>query len=89
MKENNNNVKKKILFINSGIHHKNMQGLKLLKNIQIDFIDSIEQCIHLNEYEFVYFPSQTFDVSKYPDTKFVFGQILQEGMKKALSYIRK
>lgn len=64
---------KKILFINGGIHYKNMQGLRLLKNIQIDFIDSIEQCIHLNEYEFVYFPCQTFDVSKYPDTKFVFG----------------
>lgn len=66
----------KILFINSGIHHKNMNGLNLLvakKNIHIDFIDNIEQCNNLSDYKFVYLPSNVYDVSKYPDTKFVFG----------------
>ena len=43
---------KKILFINSGIHHKNMHGLRLCKNLHIDFIDSIDQCHNLVDYEF-------------------------------------
>lgn len=62
-----------ILFINSGIHHKNIHGLRLCPNIHIDYLDHIDQCPRPQAYDFVYFPCQPFDVSTYPDTRFVFG----------------
>ena len=70
----NNEVKKyKILFIDRGIHHKNMKGLNMCKNLHFDFVDIIEQCTNLSDYDFVYLPNRVLDVSKYPNTKFIFG----------------
>lgn len=63
----------KILFINIGMHSKNLNALakynfqiKIINNTNLDNID-------LNEFDIVYSPSQPINVSKYPNTKFMFG----------------
>jgi hypothetical protein len=65
----------KILFIRSSIHHKNINFILKSKIIDFTIIDSI---YHINNYDLSLFdvvvsPCDPIDVSKYPNTKFIFG----------------
>jgi hypothetical protein len=64
----------KILFVNS-IHHKNYHSLINYKNINLTIVNSINDIYsyNFNDYDCVYSPSHPIDVSKYPNTKFIFG----------------
>jgi hypothetical protein len=65
----------KILFVNTGIHHKNQHAIDNYKNIQFTIINSLEELsnYNLNDFDCVYSPSNPIDVSLYPNTKFIFG----------------
>jgi len=63
----------KILYINIGMHPKNLHAL-FNYNIYINYCYSTDlDSINLNEYDVVYSPSQPINVNKYPNTKFIFG----------------
>ena len=64
----------KILYINSWCHDKNKNALFNYKNIQYDIIDADQiNTVDLSQYNAVYNPSEPMDVSKYPNTIFIFG----------------
>ena len=65
----------KVLFIKSHIHHKNLNFILKCKKINFYIVDSINQIsnIDLNTFDAVISPCDTIDVSKYPNTKFIFG----------------
>jgi hypothetical protein len=64
----------KILYINIGMHAKNQNALMNYKNISFYVINRPNlDNINLNEFDCVYSPSVPFDVSLYPNTKFIFG----------------
>jgi hypothetical protein len=65
----------KVLFIKSHIHHKNLNFILKSKQINFYIVDSINQInnIDLNSFDAVISPCDTIDVSKYPNTKFIFG----------------
>ena len=65
----------KILFININMHYKNLKALLSYKNIQIYITRNINELntMNLKEFDCVYSPSIPVDVSKYPNTKFIFG----------------
>jgi len=64
----------KILLLNNGIHVKNLNALLKYKNIQYYIIsgNNIDN-INTSIFDVVYSPCLPIDVSKYPDTKFLFG----------------
>jgi hypothetical protein len=62
----------KILLINYGMHHKNLNAIKNYKNINIDIINDLQN-IDISKYDIVYSPSEPIDVSRFPDKKFIFG----------------
>jgi hypothetical protein len=62
----------KLLFYH-GLHHKNMNALQKY-NFKITTIHTTNlDNINLDEFDAVYSPSQPINVSKYPNTKFIFG----------------
>jgi hypothetical protein len=63
-----------VLFIDIFLHKKNKDALLKYNNnyYVINSIDILDK-IDLKQYDFVYSPSQPIDVSKYPNTKFIFG----------------
>jgi len=65
----------KILYIKSGMHHKNHNAIINYKKINFYISDNINilNSIDLSEYDSVYIPSHPIDVNKYPNTKFIFG----------------
>mgnify|MGYP000096911770 CR=1 FL=1 len=65
----------KVLFIKSHIHHKNLNFILKCKKINFYIVDSINQInnIELNNFDAVISPCDAIDVSKYPNTKFIFG----------------
>jgi glycosyltransferase involved in cell wall biosynthesis len=65
----------KILFIKSGIHHKNLHFILNCKKIQIHLINNVNEInnYNLSDYDAVYSPCDPIDISKYPNTKFIFG----------------
>jgi hypothetical protein len=64
----------KLLYINSWCHDKNKNALFNYKNIQYDIIDADQiNTVDLSQYNAVYNPSEPMDVSKYPNTIFIFG----------------
>ena len=64
----------KILYINIGMHLKNHNALMSYKNITFYVINHNNlDNINLNDFDCVYSPSVPFDVSLYPNTKFIFG----------------
>jgi hypothetical protein len=65
----------KILYINIGMHIKNDHALKSYKNINLYVTNNIEilNIIDLKQFDCVYSPCFPIDVSKYPNTKFLFG----------------
>lgn len=62
----------KILFINYGMHHKNLNAIKNYKNIDIDIIENLQN-IDISNYDVVYSPAEPIDTSRFPDKKFIFG----------------
>ena len=65
----------KILYLNTGMHHKNHHALMNYKNVEFISIYSLHQIqnIDLSQFDAVYSPSQPINVSLYPNTKFIFG----------------
>jgi hypothetical protein len=65
----------KIIYVNTGIHHKNQHAIDNYKNIKFTTIHSVEEInnYNLNDFDCVYSPSHPIDVSLYPNTKFIFG----------------
>lgn len=65
----------KILFIKSHIHHKNIHFILKCKKISFFIIDSVNDInkIDLAHFDAIYSPCNPIDVSKYPNTKFIFG----------------
>jgi hypothetical protein len=57
------------------MHPKNFHSLMSYKNIDIVTIDSIHKIdqVNLREFDCVYSPTDPIDVSKHPDTPFIFG----------------
>ena len=68
-------IKMKILFIIACCHHKNLNFIKNCKNIDFYFINSSNDIHNLDlaQFDCVFSPSEPINVSKYPDTKFIFG----------------
>ena len=63
-----------ILYINIYMHAKNKNALLNYKNINLYIINHTNiDSIDLAKFDCVYSPSQTIDVKKYPNTKFIFG----------------
>jgi hypothetical protein len=62
----------KLLFINYGIHHKNVNALKKYVNLDMDIVNNYDN-IDILKYDVIYSPSEPIDVSAYPDKKFIFG----------------
>ena len=65
----------KILFIKSSIHHKNLNFILKCKKINFYIVDSVNaiQNLDLGIFDVVFSPCDIIDVSKYPNTKFIFG----------------
>ena len=65
----------KVLFFSSGVHYKNVNFIKKCKTINFYIIHSINDInnIDLNTFDAVFSPCEIIDVSKYPNTKFIFG----------------
>lgn len=65
----------RVLFIKSHIHHKNLHFILNCKKISFFIIDSVNDInkIDLTQFDAIYSPCNDIDVSKYPNTKFIFG----------------
>jgi len=65
----------KLLLLDRDFHHKNRAALYAYKNIQITPFFSPDELsrFDLNEYDAVYSPTYPIDISKYPNTRFIFG----------------
>lgn len=62
----------KFLIIEGSIHHKNKEALyKILDNMGVTYKEGREN--NIEDYDIIYMPSTTYDSSKYPDKKFIFG----------------
>ena len=66
----------KVLFIKSGIHPKNLNFILNCKKIElttiINHVNEIDN-LNISDYDVVYSPCEPIDVSKYTNTKFIFG----------------
>ena len=65
----------RVLLVKINFHRKNEHALRNYRNIQITTIYDINQLNHINlsEFDCVYSPALPIDVSRYPNTKFLFG----------------
>jgi glycosyltransferase involved in cell wall biosynthesis len=65
----------KVLFVNTWIHHKNLNSLLSYKNIQLETINNVCDIDNrdLSTFDCVYSPTDPIDVSKYPGIVFIFG----------------
>jgi len=65
----------RVLCINHGMHHKNINFLLKCKKIDFCFIKNVEDMYNfdLNTFDAVISPCLPLDVSKFPNTKFIFG----------------
>jgi len=65
----------KILYLKKYMHHKNNNALMNYKNISYYIIQNENDLdkINLNDFDCVYSPCTPINVSKYPNTKFIFG----------------
>jgi glycosyltransferase involved in cell wall biosynthesis len=65
----------KILFIKSGIHHKNLHFILNCKKIKFFIVNSVNDFYNIDVkiFDAVYSPCDAIDVSNYPNTKFIFG----------------
>jgi hypothetical protein len=65
----------RVVLVNINFHRKNEHALMNYKNIQVVSIYDTNQLnnINLSDFDCVYSPSLPIDVSRYPNTKFLFG----------------
>ena len=65
----------RVLFLNTSMHHKNLQALQSYKNIHLETVHSIEEFerTDLLFFDAVYSPAYVIEVDKYPNIKFIFG----------------
>jgi len=65
----------KILYVKTWMHDKNHHALMNYKNIEFTTIYSVDEVERhdLSQYDCVLTPQMPIDVSKYPNTKFIFG----------------
>ena len=63
----------KLLMIEGSLHHKNLNAIRKYRVEVTQFSSTDLDNLKLNEYDAVFSPSTPIDVSKYPNTKFVFG----------------
>ena len=63
-----------ILFINLGMHHKNLHALQKYNNINITtiFNNNLDN-INLSQFDVIYSPCSPINVSMYKSSKFIFG----------------
>lgn len=62
----------KFLIIDGFLHHKNKEALyKILNNIGIVY--NTGNVNDIPDYDIIYMPSSVYDISKYPEKKFIFG----------------
>ena len=68
-------TKMKLLLLDRDFHHKNRAALYSYKTIQVTPFYSEEDLVNfdLSTYDAVYSPTYPIDVSKYPNTRFLFG----------------
>ena len=65
----------RVIFINSGVHHKNLNFILKCTKIDIQIINSVNEFyrMDISSFECVISPCEPIDVSKYPNMKFIFG----------------
>lgn len=66
----------RLLLIDVNLHHKNRNGLDLLKNVAITRVslnEFLSMTIQANDYDCVFSPGVPVDVQKYPGVRFLFG----------------
>lgn len=65
----------RVLFIKSGIHHKNMNFILNCKKINFYIVNSINEIsnLNLNIFDAVISPCDAINVTNYPNVKFIFG----------------
>jgi hypothetical protein len=65
----------KVLFINNGMHHKNLHAIRNYKNINIIEIENEKELdmYNVSEYDCIYSPALPIDINKYPETVCLFG----------------
>jgi len=65
----------KVLFINNGMHHKNLHAIRNYKNINITEIVNEKELdmYNVSEYDCIYSPALPIDINKYPETVCLFG----------------
>ena len=64
----------KVLLLNNGMHVKNLNALLKYKDIKYYIIDGNDiNHINYNQFDIIYSPCCPINVSKYPNTKFIFG----------------
>ena len=64
----------RILFLRSNTHNKNFNFIIKCKTIKFVIVESINDFynVDLTNFDAVYSPCHAIDVSKYPNTKFIF-----------------
>ena len=63
----------KILLNNTNTHHKNLNALRKYNIQLVEINDSNLNNFDLSQFDAVYSPGVPLDVTKYPNTKFIFG----------------
>jgi len=63
----------RVLFVNSGLHHKNHNAIRKYKNIEWVETQSIETVANLDTFDCVFSPGAPIDVSRFANTFFIFG----------------
>jgi glycosyltransferase involved in cell wall biosynthesis len=63
----------KVLFIENGMHVKNLNALRKYDMFVISINHTNLDAINLHHFDIIYSPSCPIDVSKYPNSKFIFG----------------
>jgi len=65
----------RILFIKSGVHHKNLNFIMKCKKIQFHIVNSVNEInnLDLTTFDAVISPCDPINVTKYPNVKFIFG----------------
>lgn len=62
-----------VLLIKTFIHNKNLYALTKYKNIHFTYVNNIDECKNVSEFDAVFCPSCFVDIKKYPNTTFIFG----------------
>ena len=85
-----NQRRKRILFINPNIHHKNINFILKCKKIDITICNSSNELFNydLNAYDVLYSPGELINISNYPNIKFIFGPNIMVFPDESLNIIK-